>query len=343
MKIDRNNYEIFFVEYLDGTLPVEQIDDMLDFLQKNPDLANELKDLEKIKLDAPEEIFPLKNSLKRSDLDMTDLFEETCIRSIEGDLSAKEESDFKRSITKNKRQKATFDLYQATISEPNLLITYPKKEQLRKSKNRIIAPIWYAVAASIVLGAFIFISTDNRTNNSNTETVANVINETYSTPKEEVTPQNQLIIESTIKKPNQKVENTLLAENKSPENIEVKEIEEQPIAHNKIETLTPRYTLVSKEEEKLDFERFQLAEIKTVEIINSKDYSKYLTVKQLLAMKGDELWSKVKSGELNILALKSLRKASDDKIRYSTTTSGKIKAIGYESKLLAFSIPISNE
>ena len=341
MKIDRNNYEIFFVEYLDGTLPVEQIDDMLDFLQKNPDLANELKDLEKIKLEAPEEIFPLKNSLKRSDLDMTDLFEETCIRSIEGDLSAKEELNFKRSI--NKKQKATYNLYQATISEPNLLITYPKKEQLRKSKNRIIAPIWYAVAASIVLGAFIFISTDNRTNNSNTETVANVINETYSTPKEEVTPHNKLIIEPTIKKPDQKVENTLLAENKSPENTVSKKIEEQPIAHNEIETLTPRYTLVSKEEEKLDFERFQLAEIKTVEIINSKDYSKYLTVKQLLAMKGDELWSKVKSGELNILALKSLRKASDDKIRYSTTTSGKIKAIGYESKLLAFSIPISNE
>jgi len=343
MKIDRNNYEIFFVEYLDGTLPVELIDDMLDFLQKNPDLANELKGLEKIKLEAPEEIFPLKNSLKRSDFDMTDIFEETCIRSIEGDLSAKEESDFKRSIDKNKKQKATYNLYRATISEPNLLITYPKKEQLKKSKNRTIAPIWYAVAASIVIGLFIFISPDSRTNNSNTETVAKVIEEPYSTPEEKVTPQNQLITKPTIKKPVPKVEKALLTENKSPKNTEVKINEEQPIVYEGIEALTPRYALVSNEEEQLDFERFQLAEIRTVEIINSRDYSKYLTVKQLLAMKGDELWSKVKSGELSISALKSLSRASDEKIRYSTTTTGKIKAIGYESKLLAFSIPISAE
>lgn len=355
MKIDRNNYEIFFVEYLDGALPVEMIDDVLDFLQKNPDLAEELKGLEKMKLEVPNEVFPLKNSLKRSDLDMIDAFEETCIRSIEGDLSPTEDVEFKSFIDHNKEQKATYNLYRATISEPDPLIMFKKKEQLRKSKNRIIAPFWYAVAASIVLGVFFFTNTGNKTNTIAPETIAEVVdkqspdkkNEVAYTQnsgtKNEVPLSEDLATEPTIRISNAKTEKVALAANNPTQNINDKEIEAQPISAEKIEPLVASNTFVSKEEEILDFERFQLATIKTIEISNSKDYSKYMTIKQLLALRGNELWSRVKSGELSVSVLKSLNKASDNKFKYSTTTSGKVKAIGYESKLLAVSIPISNE
>lgn len=355
MKIDRNNYELFFVEYLDGALPVEKIDDVLDFLQKNPDLAEELKGLEKMKLEVPNEVFPLKNSLKRSDLDMIDAFEETCIRSIEGDLSPKDNAEFKIFIDHNKEQKKTYDLYCATISEPDPLIILQNKEQLKKSKNRIIVPFWYAVAASIVLGVFFFTTPGNKTNTIAPETIAEVVGKQSSDNKDEVvdiqnsdTKHEVPLCEDLAKKPtikisNAKAEKVVLAANKPAQNLDYKEIEAQPISEEKIEPLVASNSLVLKEEEILEFERFQLATIKTTEISNSKNYSKYMTIKQLLAMRGNNLWSKVKSGELSIAALKSLSRASDNKFKYSTTISGKVKAIGYESKLLAVSIPISKE
>jgi hypothetical protein len=43
MKIDRNNYEPFFMDYLDGNLTAGEIDELIDFLSKNNDLAKSLR------------------------------------------------------------------------------------------------------------------------------------------------------------------------------------------------------------------------------------------------------------------------------------------------------------
>ena len=42
MKINRNNYEVFFMDYLDGNLDESVVNDFIEFLQKNPDLKEEL-------------------------------------------------------------------------------------------------------------------------------------------------------------------------------------------------------------------------------------------------------------------------------------------------------------
>jgi hypothetical protein len=48
MKITRENYEPYFLDYLEGNLDENLVDDFMEFLQQNPDLKNELEMYESI-------------------------------------------------------------------------------------------------------------------------------------------------------------------------------------------------------------------------------------------------------------------------------------------------------
>jgi hypothetical protein len=43
MKITRDNYEEHFLDYLEGNLDENLVDDFIDFLRQNPDLKAELE------------------------------------------------------------------------------------------------------------------------------------------------------------------------------------------------------------------------------------------------------------------------------------------------------------
>ena len=45
MQIDRSNYEIWFIDWLDGNLNSLQVEQLKLFLDQNPDLREELDDL----------------------------------------------------------------------------------------------------------------------------------------------------------------------------------------------------------------------------------------------------------------------------------------------------------
>ena len=50
MIITRDNYESFFMDYLEGNLEENLIDQFLDFLKQNPDLKEELHLFEEVSL-----------------------------------------------------------------------------------------------------------------------------------------------------------------------------------------------------------------------------------------------------------------------------------------------------
>ena len=64
MKITRDNYEIFFIDYLDGTLPPELIGELEAFLLVNRDLEEQLQTVEHCRLSVTPEHFSDKESLK---------------------------------------------------------------------------------------------------------------------------------------------------------------------------------------------------------------------------------------------------------------------------------------
>jgi len=48
MEISRQNYEQYFVDYLDGKLNEKQVGILMSFIEFNPDLKVELADIEKM-------------------------------------------------------------------------------------------------------------------------------------------------------------------------------------------------------------------------------------------------------------------------------------------------------
>lgn len=104
MKIDRSNYEAFFLDYLDGNLKEELRAEFDLFLIENPDLALELNEVR----DAMESLgqthdtiaserFDFKHELKKSErVETVALIDDLLVKELEGDITLAEKEQLKR-------------------------------------------------------------------------------------------------------------------------------------------------------------------------------------------------------------------------------------------------------
>ncbi len=98
MKINRDNYEAYFIDYLEGNLDEKLVDDFLEFLQQNPDLKEELAMFKSVSLE-PEEIkFNKKELLYKNKFDSEDVFNNTSVAFMEGDLTDGEKEQFAKYL-----------------------------------------------------------------------------------------------------------------------------------------------------------------------------------------------------------------------------------------------------
>ena len=67
MNVNRDNYESWFLDYLDGRLDAGQTGMLMSFLEFNPDLKEELEGMELLKLEAAGTEYDLKASLRKPD------------------------------------------------------------------------------------------------------------------------------------------------------------------------------------------------------------------------------------------------------------------------------------
>ncbi len=88
MKINRQNYESYFLDYIDGKLAPEMLDEFNSFLSLNPDLAEELDGIDQVSLLAEELPFLTKEYLKKEESgDTLSEIETLLIGYVEGDLT----------------------------------------------------------------------------------------------------------------------------------------------------------------------------------------------------------------------------------------------------------------
>ncbi|NMC37722.1 MAG: hypothetical protein GYA41_05315 [Bacteroidales bacterium] len=132
IKPDRSDYELWLTDWLDGKLSREQAETLIAFLKQNPDLDEELNDLELVKLEPPEINFPGKSILGRSPESLSDeQFDNLCIASLENDLTTtgQEELDYIVSIDENKRK--NYELVKKLKLKPSDVI-FRGKESVKK-------------------------------------------------------------------------------------------------------------------------------------------------------------------------------------------------------------------
>ncbi|RUA29778.1 MAG: hypothetical protein DSY76_03035 [Bacteroidetes bacterium] len=111
------------IDYLDGTLSVEREAELLLFLENNPTIKAELEGLDEMILSEVDAVFECRDCLKKSILDSSlvndDNFENFCIASIEGDLSALEEENLKNYLHDRPTKKAIYNQYAHLKLQPS--------------------------------------------------------------------------------------------------------------------------------------------------------------------------------------------------------------------------------
>ena len=160
MKIDRNNYELYFLDYLDGKLSDREILMLEDFLLLHPDLRRELEGTERTIL-FPEPVhFTDKDLLKKPDLTLPvshENFDDYCVARAEGDLDEMQLQAMDAYMVGFPESAATLEFYKKLHLKADPHIIYTNKEKLRKSIVFIPRNVLYPVISVAAALAFIMV------------------------------------------------------------------------------------------------------------------------------------------------------------------------------------------
>lgn len=155
--INIHNYEAYFLDFIEGTLSKEQLDELDLFLDKHPeykeDLAMMSNDVEPI-LVSDDIIFENKNVLKK--ISLQEKPEEWYIADIEGELNNTEKELLYGFLTENNAELNQYELYKKTILKPDLDIVFKHKNKLKHHKLNVKKILYLSLssAASIILIAY---------------------------------------------------------------------------------------------------------------------------------------------------------------------------------------------
>ena len=155
MKPDRSNYEIWFIDWLDGKLTRPEEELLIAFLNENPDLKDELKDLELVTLSSPESDFRNKEVLFRSAGDISDSqFDYLCISNLENDITPGQKAELDEMISIDEQRRKRFDQYQKIRLRPAAEV-FRRKSSAKKltiaQRYTRMAFIGLSAAAAILL------------------------------------------------------------------------------------------------------------------------------------------------------------------------------------------------
>lgn len=183
MEINRDNYESFLVDYLDGTLSQSQKELVEEFLLLNPEIKDEISDLDDIVLmPEKEDSVNLENLKKQSEENKEILsdFEYLCIAKLEKDLTDEETLLLQERLSSDKAFRKGYETIQLLKLKPSLSVTYQEKRHLKRYVIPVISHlraqhvVAVAVVVFLVFGLF-FIRDSNRLPDYPTHPKANVV------------------------------------------------------------------------------------------------------------------------------------------------------------------------
>ena len=162
MQIDRSNYEIWLIDWLDGNLNEIQVEQLQHFLSENPDLKEESEDLTIFRLNPSGKTFQHKNHLKKTTANLSgSQFDYLSVAYLENDLSSDQETELMEIIDQDPEKKMAFELIQKTKLSP-VALSYKHKHRLIRrtiAQNVIrLSLIGLSAAAIITLAVITYIS-----------------------------------------------------------------------------------------------------------------------------------------------------------------------------------------
>ena len=238
IKIDRHNYEEFFILYWDDELTASQKQVVENFVKDNADLQEEFKILGETRF-TPDKSVQLEEKeflLNKSFINITN-YEEQLLNYIDDELSSDERKEVERSAAKYPTIQKELALLQKTKFQPEAAIIFPDKSMLyrREEKVRVISMTWFrvAVAAAIILIAGFV--TLKLVNTGNSEQNADVVN---TNPKNS----NPVLEPPADQIPNnQSPDNVKTNEKTAPVQPGIEKKNQRPVPENKIDNTIAVY------------------------------------------------------------------------------------------------------
>ncbi|RLD45852.1 MAG: hypothetical protein DRI86_04850 [Bacteroidetes bacterium] len=212
--INLDNYEHYFIAAAEGDLNSDELIQLEEFIEQNPNLEKEYEVFQKLKLSLLEEVPELElNSIKKIELSNGEFvseldFEKLCIAYFENDLVDNKKALIDSSIVGSEMAKVIFNDYSKLKLSADLDIIMPNKANMKK---RVILPfigqkaIYIpAVVASIAFLLIYYIFPDVNTKNSNYQIdnnnpiVSELVVTNESKPENTNLLSNEQIIDSNI-------------------------------------------------------------------------------------------------------------------------------------------------
>lgn len=133
--INRENYEVWLIDYIDNNLNTSERKEVEHFLASNPDIREELDDLEMLPADDVI-VFEDKRLLKKELKDVVpqgiSSLNDFMIANLEGDLDLNQQRRFDALIKSEKVLEKEYAYFLQTKSNPDPTIVFPYKSNLKK-------------------------------------------------------------------------------------------------------------------------------------------------------------------------------------------------------------------
>jgi len=364
MKINRSNYELYFMDYLDGNLSDQEIRMLEDFLLINQDLRNELEGTEKIVLSPEKIVFKEKEFLKKQDLSLPvneNNFEDFCIAEAEGDLSSRQQSELIKFTQAHPGSEKIVEFFTRLRLSPDKRIVFPGKGELKKSvifiPREILIPA-LSVAAAVSLMLLVYFSNEDVRNNIPglaADIPSYVMAKPDSVKKQENTSENEI----PLTKPETQQAPVIAAftpkEKKQSTNIKKEEPKEKSNEENKSRDHLPPQRLNPSIQIKLPSVADNMIYTPTIEgnrITYSKlspkqDSYEYLSLSEYARKQvmekvfGDKniKETRLSGWQIADVGISGINKitGANMKLNKRTDEDGSVTAISFNSKLLSFS------
>ena len=346
MKITRSNYESWFLDYLDGHLDPSLNEEFQLFLQQNPDLAAELEDGDWLTFPKDETIhFEGKDLLKKTTIRDEIEFQELAIAYHEGDLPLNDRIDFEMALSNSSQMSEEVRLFGRLKLMADPSIVFPEKQNLKK-KGRIV-PLWskLAAAAAVVILAYLLYQPDQNFQVPINKEVAVLLGQTN---KDSVLSERKAKGEEkpALKVPQFNQHRKVPA--MVPAKPKVKAVEDKP---EKSVIPTPPLRSPEAEPSLLKLKGVNLGQPGDIELavstlnhqinINNDLILSELLKTQLAEMRNSGDREFLSTEHLGVSGLHLFAKLTGKRLTARKDQDGTVKSISYNSKLLAFSIPVN--
>ena len=341
MNITRNNYEAFFLDFLEGNLEEDKVDLFLDFLEQNLDLKTELQQYENVVLPEKQVVFWGKQQLYKGVADRVHILDNKAIAYLEGDLDGEEKKLFELYISNNPELEAEYRLFARTKLTPDTRIKYPNRKKLYIKSGSSIVLNWVVRAAAVVVlfwGIYSWLNS--------------------GIPLQQ---QTNIQLAGTSPRSNLKVQEKVEAVKQfEPKRSEVRERKSKHIVPDSKQQIITQTPIIQSTEIVSEKELTSMSEISPIQAqlntdavkpglavhqLNNEQQNQSITeavkLEEFLATKAKKAGNTglLSAKRIALLGLNLASEISGDRIGYAEK-DGKIVSVEFESKLLAFSIPL---